>query len=289
MSAPLAIFYILVMIYGSLNIVILGFIKGDIATGYFSAAHKIIILFFVVPGAVAGASLPALSKSWKDSHQVFDQAYQKSVRYLLLLAIPLAVGTFILGESAIILLFGRDYLPSVAVIKVLALSLLPNFLNYIMSATLISMNRQKEVVLAALIGAIVALVSCFILIPRWGAVGAAAALVVSFSAVFFFQFGALFRHFRVIATFVTGARAAVAGGLMGLGLIWFTTLGIPLPLLVFLSVFVYSGALLLLREMKFHEVKLGYELVRDLGKSLFISRVSHEGDGDTDRLREDAS
>ena len=283
MSAPLAIFYILVMFYGSLNIVILGFIKGDLATGYYSAAFKIIELFFYVPASVTGAALPALSRSWKDSHQVFHQVYQKCVRYLLLLEIPLAVGTFLLGERAIILLFGRDYLPSVAVIKVLALCLLPDFLNYIMSAALISMNRQKVAVIAALVGAVVALVSCLIFIPLWGAVGAAASLAVSFSAVFFFQFCALFRQFRVLATFVTAARAVVAGGLMGLGLVWFTAIGMPLPLLVGLSIIVYSGALLLFEEVKFHEVKLGYELLRDLGKSLIVSRVSHQGVQDTYR------
>jgi O-antigen/teichoic acid export membrane protein len=276
MSAPLAIFYILVIFYGSINIVILGFIKGDLATGYYSAAFKIIDLFFYVPASVAGAALPVLSRSWKDSHQVFHQVYQKCARYLLLLAIPLAVGTFLLGERAIILLFGRDYLPSVALIKILALCLLPDFLNYIMSAALISMNREKVAVIAALIGAVVALVSCLIFIPIWGAVGAVGSLAVSFSAVFFFQFCALFRQFRVLATFVTAARAVVAGGLMGLGLVCFTAIGMPLPLLVGLSFIVYSGALLLFAEVKYHEVKFGYQLLRDLGKSLIVSRVSHQ-------------
>lgn len=82
---------------------------------------------------------------------------------------------------------------------------------------------------------------------------------------------------------MTAARAVVAGGLMGLGLVWFTAIGMPLPLLVGLSIIVYSGALLLFEEVKFHEVKLGYELLRDLGKSLIVSRVSHQGVQDTYR------
>ena len=287
MSAPLAIFYIFVMAYGSINLTILGFIKGDLATGYYSAAFKIITLFFYIPAGVAGAALPALSKSWKKSILSFNQVYQRSIRYLLVLAIPLAVGVFILGERAIILLFGRDYLQSVAVIRVLALCFLPDFLNYIMSVTLISMNREKAAVVAALAGTFVALLSSFIFIPRWGAVGAAASLVVSLSAVFFFQLCALFRQFRLIATFVTGARAAVAGGLMGLGLVWFNAIGMPLLLLVGLSIIVYSGALLLLGELKFQEVKHGYEFLRDLGKSLFVSRVSHKGLRDTYRRKEE--
>ena len=283
MSAPLAIFSILVMVYGSLNLTILGFIKGDLATGYYSAAFNIIALFFYLPASVAGAALPVLSRSWKDSQQSFRLVYQKSVRYLLLLGIPLTVGTFFVGGKAIILLFGRDYLPSVTVIKVLALCLLPDFLNYIMSATLISMNRQRVIVIAALVGAAAALVSSFILIPRWGAVGAAASLVVAISAVFFFQFCTLFRQFHGSATFVMGARATVASGLMGLGLVLFIAIGMPLPFLVGLSIMVYTGALLLLGEVKFHNVKHVYELLRDLGKSLFVSGVSHEKAQDTYR------
>ena len=289
MSAPLALFYMLVMVYISLNLVILGFIKGNLATGYYSAAFKIIALVLYVPASVAGAALPVLSKSWKDSHQVFHHVYHKSVRYLLLLAIPLAAGTFLLGEKGIIMLFGKDYLPSVAVIRVLVFCLVPDFLNHIMSATLISMNRQKVAVIAVSVGAVAALVSCFIFIPRWGAVGAAASVVVSRSAVFFFQFCALFSQFRGIATFVTGARAAVAAGLMGLGLVWFTAIGMPLPLLVGLSVIVYSGALLLLGEMTFHEAKHGYEVLSDFGKSLIVSRVSHQEAEDSYRSKGEAS
>jgi O-antigen/teichoic acid export membrane protein len=225
---------------------------------------------------MAGAALPALSKSWKISLQSFKNVHQKSVKYLLLLATPLAVGTFILGERVVVLLFGQDYLPSVTVIKVLTLSLLPDFMNYIMSATLISMNRQRVIVGAALVGMVAALGSCFIFIPLWGAAGAAVSFVISTSAVFIFQFCALFRQFWIITTFVTSARAAVAGAIMGLMLVWFVTVGLSLPLLVSLSVIVYSGALLLLKEVKWHEVKLGYELLRDLCKSTFTSGVSRE-------------
>jgi hypothetical protein len=85
-----------------------------------------------------------------------------------------------------------------------------------------------------------------------------------------------------------GARVGVASGLIGLGLVWFTTIGMPLPLLVGLSVIVYSGALLLLGEVKFHEVKLGNELLSNFRNSLFVNGASHEKAQDKYRCKEEA-
>lgn len=287
MSAPLAIFFILVMVYGSLNMVILGFIKGDIATGYYSAAYTLFMLFFVVPGAVAGASLPALSKYWKESHQAFVQTYQKSVRYLLLLGIPLAVGAFLLGEKAIILFFGIEYLPSVAVIKVLVLALVPDFLNSIMAPTLISMNRERSVVIAGIIGAVLALGSSLILIPRWAAVGAAASLFITVCAVFCFQFFVLLRQMPIIGPLRTAARAALAAGLMAVGLVWLTKANTALPLQVGFSALLYTGCLLALGEVRTQEVKKAWKVLRELGKSIFARDLAQEGQKRSIPPRED--
>jgi len=281
MSAPFALLYILVLVYGSLNLTILGFIKGDLFTGHYSAASKIIALLSFVPAGLAGASLPALSKLWKESHQSFHQVYQRSVRYVLLLGFPLAAGTFLLGEKAIVLLFGREFISSVPVLTILTFSLVPDFLNHIMSATLISMDRQKAAVMAALVGAIIALVSCFLFIPRWGAVGAAASLVLSVCGVSLCLFCALIGEVRMNTMLVIAVRSGVASGLMVFGLFAFTTIGMSLPVLVGASVPVYAGALLALGEVKFYEVKRGYELLRDVGRSLVVRGVPHEGFPDT--------
>lgn len=267
MGLPLATLYILVVVYTSINLVILGLIKGDIAVGYYSASYKIVELFWVIPIGLTGAFFPELSKNWGRFPKVFYKAFQKSMRYLLLLAIPLAVGTFFLGEKGIIMLFGRDYTQSVAVIKVLALCIVPVFLNYILSVTLISMRRDKVAAAGALVGVSAALGSSLLFIFRWGAIGAAASLLVTECAVFLFQGVFLIRECKIFGVLVTSVRAVLATSIMAIGLSWLVRIGMPLPLLVGCSVFVYASALLVFGELKFHEVKRGYEVLKNLVRS----------------------
>jgi len=276
MSTPLAIFTIFVTVYSFLNVVILGFIKGDIETGYYTAGLKIITLFSIVSRGLAEASLPALSKYWREDSIAFQQASQKSMRHLLLLAIPLAAGVFLLGGKAIILFFGTEFIPSVYVIKILAFSLIPDFLNTILAAILISMNREKVAMEATGVGAVIALGFCIMLIPRWGAVGAAYAWLTAETVVFFFQFCALYHRFGVAKQLVTAFRATLAAGLMGVVLICLIRIGIPIPFLVGLSIPVYAGALLALGEVKITEVKFAMEVLQEQAQSLLRIGIFHE-------------
>lgn len=273
MSFRLAILDTLGQTYGLLNLVILGFIKGDMAVGYYSAAFGITAPFYMLPVSVVGASFPVISKYWDESSMAFHSIYRKCMRYILILAIPLAVGIFLLGEKTIILLYGRDYLPSVAVIRILAVCLVPDFLNYIQSTILVSMNREKTAVTGAAVGAVVGLGCCIIFIPRWGAVGAAFAWLVSESAVFLCQFLALYGELRTSQPVITAVRACLAAALMGLILAEFLRIGVALPFLVSLSVLIYFVSLLILREIRFNELIRGYQFLRNLDISVIEKKL----------------
>lgn len=269
------------IIYTSANLVLLGFFKGDVETGYYAAAFKIISLFSIVSASVAGASLPVLSKYWKENTVAFHQTYQKAVRYLLVLAIPLAAGVFLLGQEAIVLVFGKEFIPSVITIKILAFSLVPDFLNTILMPTLISMNREKVALAATTVGAIVALAACIILIPVWGAKGAAFAWLIAETAVFFFLFCVLYRAPWVFGQLVTAIRATLSAGVMGIVLFLSVTIGIPPPFLVVISVLVYAGSLLALGEVKIHEIESAWEAFKDfiepcLRRRVFLERGKYK-------------
>jgi len=273
MSARLGIYVILGMLFNSINVIILTFLKGDLSTGYYSAAFRITSLFSVVSVGVSAAALPALSKYRQESPKDFVRSFQKSVRYLLLLSIPLCIGTFLLGGKAIDLIFGVRYLSSVPVIKALALLIIPSFLNNIVNAALISMGKERVMVTGSIVGVAVIPVLCLILIPHWSAVGAALALVIADTVVFFCRFPGVFGEFGVHRQLVTTGRTLLAAGLMGVLLVWLISIGMPLPPLMGLSVLVYSGLLLALGEVKVDEVNSAWEVLQDFVGS-FLRRLA---------------
>jgi O-antigen/teichoic acid export membrane protein len=268
-SAPLATMRIFIMIYGSLIIVILGFLKGDGAAGYYSAALKIIAPLYVIPLAVSGASLPAMSKAWKESYAAFFAIYQRCLRYLLLPSIPLTIGIFLLGEKVIIALFGSHFLPSGKVIRIMAICLIPYFLNQFLGVILISMNREKSAVVGRIIGAVTSFCLCLILIPHLSAIGAAVAWTIADSAVFFFQFGVLFKELRDSRLVITITRSCLGCFLMAAVLMGLNKIGVPLLPQVGFSALVYIATLFFLGELKTHEVRRAYEIIKDTSWRLF--------------------
>ena len=274
-SFPLAVLSILIVVYGSLNVVLLEFFtKGTKEVGYYSPADTIIGVFLFISAGVSTASFAPLSKFWRKSRESFHHVYLQSVRYILLISIPLTAGTLAFGDQAIYLVSGDKYGPSVAVLRILSFSLIPDFLGYIMSSTMVAMNRHRQPVIAAAIGSVVALVSCvvFIGLLHWGAAGAAAALVASTLAILPYQFHALRGILPVRIPVGTVIRATVATGIMVAALLPLNHLigpllshltgfpqgrieGLPLIPVVIVAAPLYTALLIALRELKFHEVR----------------------------------
>jgi len=190
-STPMALFTLFIMVYMSLNVLVLGFVKDDAVVGYYSVALMIINPLNIISDAVANASLPVLSQTWLQDKNQFHSTAKQSFRYLISLALPMSIGLLLLAEASVHLIFGAEYLPGVSVLMILALSLIPDYINTLLSTTLIAQDQEKTTLNATIFGAIIAVIACAVLIPKWGADGAALAWLLAEITVFIYQFIAL--------------------------------------------------------------------------------------------------
>ena len=72
---------------------------------------------------------------------------------------------------------------------------------------------------------------------------------------FLFQFWALHSLNCIIEHLVTIVRAILSAGFMGIGEVWLSKIGVPLPLLVGVSVLGYGSALVVLGQAKVNEIR----------------------------------
>lgn len=272
MAASLVSFYVFVSVYLSFNVLFLNYWRGDSATGYYAAGFKLYTLFLVLAYGISTASLPTLSRNWVVSRTAFFDTFQRSVRYILLLAVALSVGTYFLADKAIDLLYGPEFTESVAVLQILGTGLFPAFLTNVFTVALISMKRDKIVLLGGVIGAAVCLASCILLIPRWALNGAAVALVIPLYAVLFFQAPFIFHECNMFRSLVTALKATFSAVLMAGGLLLAIRVHLPLGLIILVSVMLYASGLLLLKELKFREIKKTFEVAMSVGCSGILRR-----------------
>lgn len=255
MSTPLAIFSILSSAFYLLNLVLLGMMRGDVETGYYAAADKIIYLIGMISVSLAWVALPSLSRAWVHSIKEFSTVYTRIMRAMLIIAVPCAVMIGLFRETWILLLFGTEYLPSIHVLGLLALSIIPFFMSEINGTALVAMDKQNVAVQSVLYGLIVLILSSLVMIPLWGGTGTALSRILSLCVVVWIELRVLKGSVWGKDQWVTLGRVLAAGAAMVLIIMVLIKLSCTMSIVLVVSLVLYLVMLLMMREVRYEEIK----------------------------------
>jgi O-antigen/teichoic acid export membrane protein len=182
-SWPLAFSAFLVMIYFRIDQLMLFYIKGKEAAGYYSAAVHLAEVFNIIIAALLVPIFPFLSQYFKEQKEYFSDICQAAFKYSFVLIVPAAFGMSILSGRIIPLIYGRQFLLSSLILSILIWSEIFVFFGTVQSNILIAANKQRTNIVFTAVAAVINLILNFILIPRYGAIGASWATVISYASV----------------------------------------------------------------------------------------------------------
>jgi O-antigen/teichoic acid export membrane protein len=224
----------LVAVVGSkVGISLLPWYGGVAAVGVYGAASTLIDRLTVIPDGICTAIYPTLTILHRDSPDEAARLFRKYFEYLFLIGLPLAVGTTITAEPIVLLLFGRQYLTAIPVLRILSWGLFLTFLTSLQFWTLGAIHQEKKGALVGLIATPLGVLFTLALLPYLHERGIAyanlAATLVSL---------VLLRHFirsrfvRPIVMWPRLARLLGANALMALLVYPARRLNLAIPLLV---------------------------------------------------------
>lgn len=177
-SAWIGLSVILIQIYSSFNLVMLGFMKTNHEVGLYSAASKI-ILFMVAIGAFYNNSIfPVISRYAQDSKLKLKRFIHRNISFIGVGGVALWILLFIFARQIIVLAYGDDYRGSVLAFQILSLTIVISIVRLIYVSVLVALNKIKESLWGVGIGCGINVTLNFLLIPRYGIVGAAIATVI---------------------------------------------------------------------------------------------------------------
>lgn len=170
-----------VSIYTNLDTIMLGFMKTPAEVGYYNAATKLKGLQMSLVSALGTVLLPRMSLYVKrgDNNQ-FEATMVMALNFTACLAV--AVTSYCVVESSDMILFlaGRGYTPAIPAMQLITLAVIANGINGILGTqTLIPLGKEAIVLVSVITGAIVDLLLNLILIPSFGATGAAFSTMVT--------------------------------------------------------------------------------------------------------------
>ena len=178
-----------VSIYKIMDKIILGYISSVEELGYFDSAEKIINVPIALITAIGTVMMPRMTslianKQIEDSKKYID----KTMFLMLAFATGSMAGIMAIAQEFAVIYYGGDFERAGTIMSYLSITILILACgNVIRTQYLIPAKKDKIFVLSAIIGAICNLVCNLILIPKYGAVGAAVSTVIAEFVVCFYQ------------------------------------------------------------------------------------------------------
>ena len=195
--------------------VLLNIFRSDAETGYYNAAYNLVFSAVLFSNAINTALYPSLARQAASAPQALPHIYERALRYLLMVALPIAVGTWALADQIVPFLFKAAYLPAIPALRIIIWVVPLMFTSELLGYIIVVAGKESRVARAIVISTSVNVAANLILVPRFGFMGAAVMTVVT-EAVLVGQYLWILRStMRQINWRNTLVRSLVAVLLMG--------------------------------------------------------------------------
>lgn len=182
-TIPYAIAIALNAAYFRVAVIVMSLVATERQTGYFSTSFRVIEVLIGVPALVVGAAFPILTRAARDDRARFAAATERLFELGILAGAALAVAIGLGAGFAIDVLGGSDAAPAADVLRIQGLALVATFVAVACGYPLLSLRRNREIMVANAIALAAAVALTLVLVPVLDAQGAAIAAVVAETAL----------------------------------------------------------------------------------------------------------
>jgi O-antigen/teichoic acid export membrane protein len=179
-SVPMVLSGIVLMVYLRIDQVMLGALSSQTEVGLYAAAVRISEVWYFVPAAIVSSVFPGLVQLRSSDPELFQIKLQRLYNLLAFLGYAVAVPVTYIAPWLVQLLFGAAYQSAAPLLSVLIWAGLFANLTVVRNAHFIALEWGKALLWSTTLGAVSNVVLNVILIPRYGALGAAIATCVSY-------------------------------------------------------------------------------------------------------------
>ena len=170
---------LMVVVYGRIGNVFLKQFVGVTENGYYAAAVTCNCISGFVFMAVIDTARPVILESKKQSQEAYEKNISRVYSMITWLSLAQSVFFTLLAKLIIETLYGEAYLPAVPVLQIMVWNTAFSYMGYVRDIWILGEEKHSLLWIINLGGAIASLVLNLLLIPIWGACGAALASVAT--------------------------------------------------------------------------------------------------------------
>lgn len=260
-SHSLAVFQVLMQVFLYTGVFFLKGISGNIDVALFQASLRVFTRFMIIPLSVMVALLPVFSRlaASEDMKDELVHTAKTSYKLLLIAGMLITINAFALARVVIPFIFGEAFVNSIVGFKILLLGTTFFFLESFFVMLFIACRRLRSLVKIQLLGLLACALLNFILVPGYGHIGSAWALVLSSCIT---SFGGYYLFRDILQKDSLKAMGSIFAS--GFGIIaavnWVSSINIFIPLIAGTASFV--SAIFILKLASWDELQPVLRVIR---------------------------
>lgn len=191
---PLGLFFVILTLFSYIDTVMLSLMRTYGEVGLYNAAFKIYEGITIVPTIFWLVFLPRLSELYAANQDHHRGLAIRGVRYMFMTGLPTLTYGILFSGFLIQFFFKQEFHDAIITLQLLFVGIAFQYPNWMLNATLISMNKQKVMMMLGMVSLGLKIFLNLILIPIYGYNGSAVATVLSELILFSGLAVYLYRH-----------------------------------------------------------------------------------------------
>jgi O-antigen/teichoic acid export membrane protein len=237
--------------------------NSNAVVGWYNAPYKLLLILINIPNIYMMVLFPIMSKRFADSDSALKLIFERSVKYMICISIPVIFATVLMANDIIMAIFGPGYAPAVPLLQIQIWSFLLAALGGVFGNFLNSTNKQATLMKIAACGMVFNIALNIVLIPIFSAGGASVIsdltrlIIIGLEAYVLYRLGFIDHLGHYINDM---AKVVIAGLIMGAFIFIFRDAGILL--LILPSAAIYILALHITKYFDSSDMSLAKEIFR---------------------------
>lgn len=243
---PFAVIGVSANIYLWIDTLLLSIMQGEAVVGLYSASYRLITVLLFVPLIFSNTLYPVMSKQFISSKESFKVSFEKALKSLMIIAIPIGVGTTLIADKVILLIYGNEFLGSIIALQILIWSTVLVFARSPYGILLGASRRQLIDTKIMIIAVIFNVILNLIFIPKYSYIGAGISLVLTEIFILILLIVVTKAEFPISNSIKFDLiKIVIASIIMGISITYFINLN--LLLIILLGALIYSVCLIFLK------------------------------------------
>jgi O-antigen/teichoic acid export membrane protein len=197
-------------LYVSAVVVVTSLVGTETETGNLGAAFRVFSILGAIPILLVSSAFPIFARAARSDLERLEYALKRVFEIALIVGSWMALATVFGARFAIDVVAGDDYEPAVPVLQIEGGVLAASFVAIAAAFALVSLHRHRVLLLGNALALMTAVVLTVLLVPEYGAKGAAVATLVAELELAVLYLIVLFRPGAFELDFGIAAKVAIA-------------------------------------------------------------------------------